>query len=127
MHDRLFVLPLGSIVLSVLVGPNSVNLLFDIVPWSELFCVNLGSPWLVAMNAVPSFMHKCLKFIHKGFMHVIYDTSHRPLVACGSYSLDHPWFSSMYPLPPRMDLLHKTYQNYKKGHRRPKVRYPPFP
>lgn len=52
MHDGLFVPPLGSIVMSVLVGPKSVKLLFDIIPRSKLFRVNLGIPWLVAMNVV---------------------------------------------------------------------------
>lgn len=127
IHDRLSVPPLGSIVLSVLVGPKFVNLLFDIILVFKLFRVKLGIPWLVAMNMVPFVMHKCLKFIHEGSMHVIHDTSYRLLVARGSYSLDHPWPAPVGPLPPRTNLLHKTYQNYKKGHLRLKVRYPPSP
>lgn len=58
-HDGLSVPPLGSIVLSVLVGPKSVKLLFDIIPGFELFRVKLDIPWLVAMNMIPSVMHKC--------------------------------------------------------------------
>lgn len=69
-HDGIFVPPLGSIVLSVLVGPKSMKFLFDIIPGSELFRVKLGIPWLVAMNFVPLVMHKCLKFIHEGYVHV---------------------------------------------------------
>lgn len=67
------------------------------------------------------------KFIHGGSVHIIHDTGYRPSVACGSYSLDHSWPTPVGPLPPRTDLLHQTYQKYKKGHLRPKVRHPPSP
>lgn len=56
-HDGLSVPPLGSIVLSVLVGPKSVKLLFDIIPMSKLYRVKMCIPWLVVMNAVPSIVH----------------------------------------------------------------------
>lgn len=86
-HNKIFIPLPSSIVLLVLVGPKYVNLLFDIIPGSKLFRVKLGIPWLVAINKIPSVVHKCLKFIHEGSIHVIHDIGYRILVAHDSYSL----------------------------------------
>lgn len=43
-HNALFVPPLGSIVLMVLIEPKSMNFLFDIILGSKLFIVKLGIP-----------------------------------------------------------------------------------
>lgn len=126
-HNGLFIPPLGSILLSVPDKRKSMNLFFDIISRSKFFRVKLGIPWMVAMNVIPSVVHKYLKFIHEGFVHVIHDTGYRPSVVHGSYSLKHFFTALIGPLLPRKDLLHWTYQKYKKGHLMPRVRYPPSP
>lgn len=88
-HDGIYVPPFGYITLSILVGPRTVNELFDIILGFELFKVKLGIPWLITMNAVPLVVHKCLKFSHEGSVHVVHNTSYRPSIARGGYSLDH--------------------------------------
>lgn len=126
-HNEIFMPPLNSITFSVLVRPKAINLFFDIKLGSKLFKVKLGIPWLVAMNTVPSVIHKCLKFIDEASVHVVHAIGYRPPVACGSYSQDHFWHVPIGLALPRMDLLYQTYQKYKKGHIVPRVRYPPSP
>lgn len=52
MHDDLFILPYGSITLSIIVGPRIVDTTFNVIPESDLFRVKLGIPWLDSMNGI---------------------------------------------------------------------------
>lgn len=65
--------PYGLITLSIPVGPRTVDIVFDVIPESNLFRVKLGIPWLDSMNGVISIIHKFLKFSHEGDMHVVND------------------------------------------------------
>lgn len=54
----------------------------------EIFRVKLGIPWLVTMNTIPLVVHKFLKFIHKGTMHVVHYTVYKlPIAPSGSLPL----------------------------------------
>lgn len=124
-HIGMNLKPYGLITLSVLVGPRIIDTVFDVIPESGLFRVKLGIPWLASMNGVASVIHKCLKFSHKGVVHVVHDIGYQPLVSRGGYSLDHFWPSSVGPLPSRIDLLHKNYMKYKTGGKgKPKLTLP---
>lgn len=114
MHDGFFVPPLGSITLMVL-GLKAMSSTFVSIPESELFWVKLGIPWLIAMDVVPSVTHKCLKFPHKGLVHVIQDTGYRPLIARGYFSLNHLWPNLLGPILPCGDLMYHAYYQYKIG------------
>lgn len=74
MHDGLSLKPYGSISLFVLVRPRVVDTTFDIILKSDLFRVNFGISWLASMNRIISIIHKCLKFSHKGVMHIMHGT-----------------------------------------------------
>lgn len=90
-----------------------------------IFIPPIGCMTLVTMNVVPSVVHKCLKFIHEGTIHVVHNTSYKLSIVHGGYSLDHFWLAPVGLLPPRMDLLYQTYMKYMSGDIMPKVRYPP--
>lgn len=64
----------GSIILMVLVGPKAIWNMFVIILESDLFYAKLGIPWLVDMDAIPSVIHKCLKFLHEGWVCVVQDS-----------------------------------------------------
>jgi len=61
---------------------------FIIIPTSDLFHVKLGHPWLKSMKAIPSIFHECLKFPHKGRVHVIHHSGFKPLATRKNFNLD---------------------------------------
>lgn len=73
MHDGISLKSYGSITLSILVGFRAVNKIFDVVSEYDFFRVKLGIPWINFMNKIASIIHKCLKFTHEGFVHVMHD------------------------------------------------------
>lgn len=125
-HNGLSIPPLGSITLSVLVGPRAIDTSFDIILGSNFFRVKLGIPWLVSMNEITSIIHKYLKFSHEGLVHVMHNTEYKLLVSCGGFSLDHFWPTSIILLPPRTYLMYHAYVKYKARGTMPKVTYPTF-
>lgn len=79
MMDSIFP-PLGSIYLLILVGTKIVDASLVIILESDLFQVRLGIPRLAFVNSVTSVVHKCLKFPHEGFVHVVHGTNYKSLV-----------------------------------------------
>lgn len=124
-HDGLSLKPYGSITLSILVGLRAIDIVFNVIPESDLFRMKLGIPWLASMNGIAFIIHKCLKFSHEGVVHVMHDTRYQPLVSCGGYSLNHFWPTPIGPLPPRIDLFYKNYIKYKtRGKGQPELALP---
>lgn len=70
-YDSFSISPLGSITLTVLVGPKAISSTFVIILGLDLFRPKLGIPSLISMEAVLSVIHKCIKFAHKGLVHAI--------------------------------------------------------
>lgn len=65
-HDDLFVPPLESFSLSIIVGFKFVSTWFVVIPESNMFNMKLGIPCLVLLDVIPSIVHKLLKFPHEG-------------------------------------------------------------
>lgn len=129
-HNGLSIPPIGCITLLVLVGPRVVDTSLVIILESNLFRVKLGISWMVSMNGVASIIHKCLKFSHESFVHIVHivhNTHYKPLVSHGGFSLDHFWPALVIPLPLRIDLLYHAYFKYKIGGMMQKLTYPISP
>lgn len=56
-------------------------------------------------------------------MHVVHNTSYKPVVSRGGFSLDQFWSTPIGSLPLRMDLLYRAYVKYKIGGTMLKVTY----
>lgn len=103
-HNGMNLKHYGPITLSILVGPRTIDIVFNVIPESDLFKVKLGIPWLDSMNGVTFIIHKCIKFSHEAVMHVVHDIRYQPLVSHGGYTLYHIWPSSVSLLPLRPNL-----------------------
>lgn len=57
---------MGTIVLSLKVGPKNLHTLFHVIKGALQYNILLGKPWIDEMNDVSSTLHQCLKFIHEG-------------------------------------------------------------
>lgn len=75
--------------------------------------MKLGHPCLYSMKAIPSTVHKCLKFLLHDkiitFNHIMY----QPMVRRGNVILDYFWNKQFQPSKPRSDSIFQSYQNLK--------------
>lgn len=93
---------------------KSIDVNFIIIPSSNKFYVKLGYPWLSSMKAIPSPIHKCLKFPHNGETIIINHSLFRPIERSLGVPIDYFWPQQFQSLPPRSNDLFQSYQKWKK-------------
>lgn len=62
---------MGIVVLPIRVGVREISATYHVVEGEMQYNLLLGHPWIEDMEAVPSTLHRCLKYLHKGTVHCI--------------------------------------------------------
>ena len=73
----------GEIDLSVLIGPHTCQVTFQIMDINPAYSCLLGRPWIHSVGVVPSTLHQKLKFVVEGHL-VIVSGEEDILVSCPS-------------------------------------------
>lgn len=80
---------IGSITLPIEVGTKCLDVTFSIIPTLDQFRVKLRYPWVSSMKAIPSTVHKYLKFSHNSTIITISHRLYQPTKKDGNFTLDY--------------------------------------
>lgn len=62
---------MGTVVLPIRVDVREISMNYHVVEGEMQYNLLLGHPWIEDMEVIPSTLHRCLKYLHKGTVHCI--------------------------------------------------------
>lgn len=78
------------VVLPIRVGIKEIIVTYHVVEGEMQYNLLLGHSWIEYMESIPSTLHRCLKYLHKGIVHCIIGDPN-PFNHCNSaFVLDSP-------------------------------------
>jgi len=103
----------GKITLLVMVSDKAVDQVFEVIPLSDLFHVNVGHLWLKSMNVVPTTIHNFIKFPLHEHMPTIRRDTYQLLAMYKNFTIDYFWLQPDRDPKPSRDHSFLQYRLYK--------------